>query len=595
MNRLTIIHTAIAKHLSRYHAGGRQVTVVFVTREPEVTLRAKLGVGIQIRTLFPMCQTKSQKLFRKLCKQAGVQLSKHDRKFIKEKAFSSADLRVPLFVAICAFLLPTDRSSSPSLEHILQMKTSELFERYIGALYSKSGPSNLSRLETRQAHELEVDFKTFRQILLLLAVDVWPMWKQNDDTDVEHKLKVLLVQNGLPEDCFSTKYLVENGFMVRDVINSSKIGFAHQAMADYLAAMGMAYQDDFSKLSDGQSRHRLEDIRAMLAEVVRTPQKLRSLCYGDLEGAVEVLRGWCEKEMLPGRMDLMIGEPMARWARDDAPYAVGRGVWADARKLLDCLDEGKWINQFLESIRTQPRRSPKAVAALSRVGYREAEAQFARWLLHRENHNAFVAATRRGEVRAGLSRIMMSEKLKRNLRQPAFEVLWEVAIAAEYEHSGECQAVVDEYFLKVLNKRMKSDFEWLVFKSMPKEQRDRILACLGRLAMQKGETTRRWLAELTEEMLNAVLMGPGSYQVEKAGGGSQTVSIDRPLKVPWAVNEKNVKRYRSLREAEGDMSKVKKSLMDIGEARVLFQYYGNRWDGERGGMGLQERSRGFLE
>lgn len=566
------VFSFIAGYFSVYHRWAPHVSIVCATRERQETLAANTVHFANIIGLQPLGQGRSQDVFYAGSKEVGledVELLRHYDKLAA--AFATPALQVPLFIFLSAWLVSPRRGRQQvPVGRVLNMTATELLHAYLETLYIRAVRKSGS--ENGDQHALGSE--DFRRALDALAYEFWPKWERLQAKEVAERIGRLSV--GQPQHLthLDLQFMANNGFLFQNRVNGS-VGFAHEAVADYLASAEMVRLNDYARLSLYRNPVRLDGIAAMLAQLIETNEAFEQLIYDKLDVALRLLRepGF----QIPGGLDFdVVGRNGARWASSGAPHAITPAEWREFGALLMRDDSGIGLDSLLSWVR---RAGPsfEGVTALLSVGISEARELVEEWASLPHVEEAFNRAARLVEVEGGLLEIVRTAGLTSTPGHNVFATLWRSRDKGERETNSPRPMNIWLHSLIKTGRRNE-------LGTLMKTHKKPMISYLARIAERESYRSRKMLSETCAERLAQALIAPGRYEItdEKV---RREVVITAPVLVPCLAKE--LGEFSRKGEAQAAAAKVSEKLMYIDEARVVARYFQHDLQSGRKGVMFQ--------
>jgi hypothetical protein len=464
----------------------------------------------------------AQEVLWSLCEQAGHDVAALSRnRELFAQALPSPHLKTPLFMALTA-LVSSPRGGGLPLDRALKLRAAELIDFYVSILIERAPTPALAKI----AGSTEtIDYADkLRQFLLSLVLEgirgrrlqtlVGDFAKktQSERVDIENAIEALVV----------------SGILIRNEIKD-EIAFPHDAIEEYLLAWGFvqAKVDDYEGWR-GRCRNREDGLAEMLLGLLTTGKDWRRLAYENLQLAVEVLlverrddRSGREGPWTTELEDPQLGEIVARWASDGAPFDLKPCTWRTLEGVMQTFGIATWGAQFLTTLRKIGRPSKVGARALLETQVGRSSGLLIVWARAESGRKAIATALVFEESRAGFLELIAQKKSPRLEIIDLLHVWWFVR---EY-NAGDTTFHSDvEGLIRTALSSLTEDDLKAVFDGISVE-----LACfVAHLHAAASIDVRTRIARAYARANLTLLLCPGTYHVQR----SQTVTISNPVLIP---------------------------------------------------------------
>lgn len=373
--------THLLIQLARLCSNSKTWSVLVASRE--------FAEGDDVVAVRPLATQEARNTFLALCAENGWKRELSAYGATLQHAFSSEATRLPLFVALSAYLVVVGRLEA---ELVLQMQAPELLNRYYATLAARDGGGD------------QVDRGDAWGSLTALAFGVWPSETAMSIVDARAYTKRSVAEPTPVEALVNMGCLWEG--------SDGRIAFPHSAFLHYLAGIGMQAAGDFDKL-------RIADevlaatVAPFLANVVTVPDQLAPLGRSSLLAYALVCRLLLREQKLSADALRQTSlEVVARRFRENASDDRQAAPWASFVETLNLNRD--WVERSCLEARPLTEVAVVFAAALKREDW------ISRWLDDSANQSVVREALQEDSVRLALKGVLRTHALRTPSGRAAF-------------------------------------------------------------------------------------------------------------------------------------------------------------------------------
>ena len=531
----------------------------------------------------PLSQIAAVDLFYNFCTKAKPQKIEpqalvESRRIIGE-SFSTEQLRVPLFIAISAWLCLPFHSQPLSVDRVLGLSSGRLFEEFLRKLYENS-PLNLGTKASPDSSKL---FEKLLRVMEEISYLYWPRWSGFPKSRIINEIKKSLIDNFDETYRIDENMIADCGFLIEEKLGDS-YRFPHQSFADYYSLRKMYNSSDFSRLSLYNNENRLYNISEMIFEFLEDEieDKTRTsiverISYDQplllVSPSISNSSMWMGVNLDSKRM----GTNLARWAAEGCPFDMTVEQWRKisfsfVRQQFNELQSEALFGSIFEEAKEHGPSSQLVIASLG-VSSNDAKETALSTMAKSSWRTAWVAAAHDEKVRAFLIEQMDPRQNFSDSTLHAMAVFWRYRNKSPKETSLLNKIIEDTLVNNISIDNNK------IFSIIKEINSEKILAIIGRNIKSKPLKKKKYIAKLIGRETAKIMIPPGNYKTERQGDCTleYTILID-------CVPKKIGKNYQDIRMSTSKLGQDIESVINEIELDIAMEHFSSIQGDPRSGV-----------